>query len=123
MGVCIYFYFTYLRTRHRSGSREEARYAEERRKSYDTTQSSSLPGVRSEFSSRHNLSLNSHMRDKVSADTDGYAKEKSSSLYDFEVHKNKLARIFFRNEDLIQYGTTEYYDFWKFLKGGELKKG
>ena len=33
----------------------------------------------------------------------------------FEKHRSKLNRIFFRDEDLIQFGSDEYKDFWKFL--------
>ena len=43
-------------------------------------------------------------------------KEADKPLFDFDENKAKLCKIFFRNEDLVQYGTTEYYDFWKFLR-------
>ena len=33
----------------------------------------------------------------------------------FEKHRSKLNKIFFRDEDLIQFGSDEYKDFWKFL--------
>ena len=35
---------------------------------------------------------------------------------DFERHRAKLAKIFFREGDLIQHGSDEYRDFWKFLR-------
>ena len=38
------------------------------------------------------------------------------TFFNFEPHRTKLCKIFFRNQDLVQYGSTEYYDFWKFLK-------
>ena len=33
----------------------------------------------------------------------------------FEKYRSKLNKIFFRDEDLIQVGSDEYKDFWKFL--------
>ena len=33
----------------------------------------------------------------------------------FERFRSKLNKIFFRDEDMIQVGTEEYRDFWKFL--------
>jgi hypothetical protein len=35
---------------------------------------------------------------------------------DFERFRAKLAKIFFRETDLVQQGTDEYRDFWKFLR-------
>lgn len=35
---------------------------------------------------------------------------------DFERHRAKLAKIFFREGELIQHGSDAYRDFWKFLR-------
>lgn len=45
---------------------------------------------------------------------DDYLKD-SSHQYNFEKHKHKLAKIFFRAEDFVSHGTPEFRDFWKFL--------
>ncbi len=37
-------------------------------------------------------------------------------IIDFEPFRPKLAKIFFRDEDLFQHGSDEYRDFWKFLR-------
>ncbi len=43
------------------------------------------------------------------------SREGGQSQFDFERHKSKLIKIFFRDEDIIPYGSDEYKDFWKFL--------
>ena len=35
--------------------------------------------------------------------------------FNFERHKRKLTKIFFREDDFVKEGTQEYKDFWKFL--------
>ena len=42
--------------------------------------------------------------------------DRGGGQIDFERHRSKLARIFFREGDLIQHGSDEYRDFWKFLR-------
>ena len=35
--------------------------------------------------------------------------------FNFERHKRKLTKIFFREDDFVKEGTQEFKDFWKFL--------
>ena len=48
-----------------------------------------------------------------SEEEDDYCKD--SSGYNYEKHKRKLNKIFFRSEDFVKEGTPEFKDFWKFL--------
>lgn len=36
--------------------------------------------------------------------------------FSFEKYKYELNLIFFRDEDIIKYGSEEYHDFWRFLR-------
>ena len=51
--------------------------------------------------------------DNESSHTD---RDRRGGPIDFERHRAKLAKIFFREGDLIQHGSDEYRDFWKFLR-------
>ncbi len=42
--------------------------------------------------------------------------EEEDVIIDFEPFRSKLAKIFFRDEDVIKYGSEEYKDFWRFLR-------
>ena len=75
----------------------------------ETTISDELPGHRSY--SRNRCMINSPDRDESHRN-----RTEVQTFHDFEVHKTKLCKIFFRSKDLVQHGTKEYYDFWKFLK-------
>jgi hypothetical protein len=54
-------------------------------------------------------------RDRDRRDDDR-RKRRHEQNTDFEKFRSKLARIFFREEDVVQHGTEEYNDFWKFLR-------
>eukprot|EP00092_Neocalanus_flemingeri_P025076 GFUD01027192.1.p1 GENE.GFUD01027192.1~~GFUD01027192.1.p1 ORF type:complete len:1156 (+),score=356.79 GFUD01027192.1:283-3750(+) len=43
------------------------------------------------------------------------SEDEESVCYNFERHKAKLNKIFFREEDFVKHGTKEYVEFWKFL--------
>jgi hypothetical protein len=47
--------------------------------------------------------------------SDGERRPIEDTQVDFERHRAKLAKIFFREGELIQHGSDEYRDFWKFL--------
>ena len=91
-----------------SSSREKDHHAS-RAHRYETTISEELPGHRSY--SRNRGMINSPDHDKSHR-----KRNEVKPFHDFEVHKTKLCRIFFSPKDLVQHGTKEYYDFWKFLK-------
>lgn len=64
------------------------------------------------MSSRSKKRRRSRSRD---ADRDRNHRRKRPNETTFENYRSKLNKIFFRDEDLIQVGTDEYRDFWKFL--------
>ncbi|TRY63932.1 hypothetical protein TCAL_10894 [Tigriopus californicus] len=45
----------------------------------------------------------------------GHNESSPSHSFDFERYKSKLIKIFFRPDDLITHGSSEYRDFWAFL--------
>ena len=85
-------------------------------KSFDTTKSADLPGERVDsFPYKQNASHWS--KENASIDLpEKHLKRCNPHLFDFEAQRSKLCKIFFRNEDFVQYGTSEYNDFWKFLR-------
>eukprot|EP00090_Calanus_glacialis_P045237 TRINITY_DN8265_c0_g1_i2.p1 TRINITY_DN8265_c0_g1~~TRINITY_DN8265_c0_g1_i2.p1 ORF type:complete len:1169 (-),score=448.58 TRINITY_DN8265_c0_g1_i2:22-3528(-) len=56
----------------------------------------------------------SKKRRRYSSSSEDDEKEKTV-FYNFERHKGKLAKIFFRDEDFVKQGTKEFEEFWKFL--------
>ena len=54
--------------------------------------------------------------DNESSHTDRDRSDRRGGPIDFERHRAKLAKIFFREGDLIQHGSDEYRDFWKLLR-------
>jgi len=93
----------YSSSYHRYGEEERRR---ERKRSRSRSRSRRRSRSRSyEPSSRHKKRRRSHS----SEDDDRV------DNYNFERHKSKLAKIFFREEDFVKHGTKEYEEFWRFL--------
>ena len=105
MSEYLCFQFDYRsRTRDEIHSGSNSRHLE-------TTRVEELPGWRRQ-SETHERGTKHHSKHKTSNSKEDI----KPVFYNFEDHRPKLCKIFFRNEDLVQYGTQEYHDFWKFVQ-------
>ncbi len=78
---------------------------------YDSVVAAKMSGSDDDYDDRHRRK---RRRRSSSSSSRSERNARRRRTTDFDFYRSKLARIFFREADLIRYGSEEYRDFWKF---------